>query len=172
MTNRTCTVVDCQKPQAAGQMCAMHYARFTRHGDPTITVRLRQVGSCNIEGCDEPKESKGWCEKHARRARLNGDPLIVLQGKPASGSLNHNWVGDQVSYEGWHQRVRKAKGAASLHACVDCGDAASDWSYDHASDDERTSNDGPYALDLDHYVPRCRRCHITFDFAYTGRSRN
>jgi hypothetical protein len=172
VSNTTCKIDGCTDRVASLGWCSKHYTRMHRHGDPSVTYRPRQIGSCSIPGCDQPKESKGWCEKHARRARLNGDPLIVKQGKPKSGERNHNWVGDAVSYEGWHSRIRNARGSADGYQCVDCGQQANDWSYDHASDSETTSPDGPYALDMDHYQPRCRRCHIALDFAYVGRGQH
>jgi hypothetical protein len=54
-----------------------------------------------------------------------------------------------------HHRVRKARGPASGHACVDCGGAAEDWStVDPSSDDVWVR-----------FQPRCRRCHRRYDGA-------
>ena len=54
-----------------------------------------------------------------------------------------------------HHRVRKARGPASGHACVDCGGAAEDWStVDPSSDDVWVR-----------FQPRCRKCHRRYDGA-------
>lgn len=79
--------------------------------------------------------------------------------------LNHTPV---VDYFGAHQRVRTARGPAGHHQCVDCGDRAQDWSYDHADPTERfgTSHTGrglAYSLNPLHYQPRCKPCHGAFD---------
>lgn len=158
-----CSIEGCNKPESHRLMCSMHASRTSRHGDPQVTHRPRQLGACNLPDCDRPKESNGMCELHARRTRTNGDPHTVLQGKPHEGAANHNWVGDAVGYEGWHARLRKEQGAAANQRCVDCGEQARDWSYNHDSPDERSSPDGPYALSADCYSPRCKRCHIIFD---------
>ena len=159
----TCTVPDCGRPERGNALCEMHFMRDLRHSDPMVTYRPRQVGECTIDGCAEPKESHGWCKMHARRARHNGDPLVVKQGKPQMGELHHNWVGDDVTYGAWHDRIRAARGRAALYPCADCGNAAADWSYDHTGVIEKQSDSGPYALDLDCYQPRCSRCHMALD---------
>jgi hypothetical protein len=59
------------------------------------------------------------------------------------------------SYEVWHHRVKKAQGAASSYACVDCGKPAQDWStVNPSSDDIRIR-----------FQPRCRSCHRYYDGA-------
>jgi hypothetical protein len=59
------------------------------------------------------------------------------------------------SYDVWHKRVTKARGPASQHACVDCGEPAEDWS---------TVN--PLSHDVrDRFKPRCRTCHRRYDGA-------
>jgi hypothetical protein len=51
---------------------------------------------------------------------------------------------------------------------VDCGLPAQDWSYNHDAEAEIDSPDGPYALDADHYSPRCKPCHIALDLHQEG----
>jgi hypothetical protein len=59
------------------------------------------------------------------------------------------------SYDAWHHRVTRARGAASGYACVDCGKPAQDWStVNPASGDIRVR-----------FQPRCRRCHRYHDGA-------
>jgi len=57
------------------------------------------------------------------------------------------------SYDGWHHRVKKARGAASGYSCVDCGKPAQDWSTVNSSSDDIWVR----------FQPRCRRCHRYHD---------
>jgi hypothetical protein len=64
-----------------------------------------------------------------------------------------------------HNTVKRVRGPARLHRCVDCGDRAVDWSYDNRAADERSDaySRRAYSLNPDHYEPRCRSCHTVFD---------
>jgi hypothetical protein len=72
-----------------------------------------------------------------------------------------------LSYYAVHDRLRRIHGPARNHECVDCGQAAAEWSYDHSCPDERIElrrgRPLPYSLDLTRYQPRCKSCHGTFD---------
>lgn len=71
------------------------------------------------------------------------------------------------SYAAMHGRLNHRRGRARRHSCVDCGQPARHWSYDHADPNELTSPTGlEYSTNLDHYQPRCRPCHEAFDKAY------
>lgn len=59
------------------------------------------------------------------------------------------------SYDGWHHRVKKARGPARGYVCVDCGKAAQDWSTVNPSSDDIRAR----------FQPRCRRCHRHYDGA-------
>jgi hypothetical protein len=51
--------------------------------------------------------------------------------------------------------------------CVDCGEPASGWSYDHEDQNELTTPAGhPYSADPTHYAARCTKCHKKFDLAF------
>jgi hypothetical protein len=64
-------------------------------------------------------------------------------------------------------------GAARDNTCVDCGEAAEDWSYNGLDSDEVM---GPtpagrivaYSVNPESYEPRCRRCHFHYDMAAWG----
>lgn len=80
-----------------------------------------------------------------------------------TGSLSplHKQV---VGYGAAHGRVRKVRGRACNHACVDCGGAALHWSYNLTDPDELVSPGGQrYSLDPAHYSPRCTPCHSAHD---------
>jgi hypothetical protein len=70
-----------------------------------------------------------------------------------------------VDYVRAHKAVTKSRGPASDQACVECGGAAQDWSYDHTDPAPLTNGEGggPYSNDVSRYVPRCKVCHYRFD---------
>lgn len=108
---------------------------------------------CEVHGCTRRARVGALCSMHDTRVRRHGQ---VGSCRPLIG-------GDQVGYIGMHTRIRNARGSAVEFACVDCGGSAAEWSYDHACLDERQSDQGPYSLNIDRYVPRCKSCHTTFD---------
>lgn len=65
-----------------------------------------------------------------------------------------------AGYTAKHARVGRARGKASEYSCADgCGNQAQDWSQTHG-----TTGDEP-----EHYEPRCRKCHKTYDIANVAR---
>lgn len=126
---------------------------------------------CAVDGCERSgKITRGWCSKHYHRWLVHGNPLTVLpRGATAGlpGTENLHWVGDNVSYKGQHHRVKAAKGKASDHPCVDCGDPAAHWSYSHGCPDERTDLQRnsllPFCHHLECFEPRCHFCHTAYD---------
>lgn len=70
-----------------------------------------------------------------------------------------------VGYSGAHARAVRVKGRPSQHSCIDCGKSAQDWSYDGLDPDELRGGRyySTYSLDPDHYVPRCKPCHVRTD---------
>lgn len=74
-----------------------------------------------------------------------------------------------VGYVGAHDRVRRLRGVARLHRCIDCGEPAEDWSYDGNDPaeliDQIKPHGSPYSLLPKHYDPRCRPCHAAKDAA-------
>lgn len=75
-------------------------------------------------------------------------------------------------YAGAHYRVVFKYGVASRHPCTDCGGPASDWSYDHADENEFYDKRGrPYSANPSHYFPRCSSCHRRFDSRHAAMRR-
>lgn len=167
-----CVVEGCDKPYRTKGMCPMHYSRIQRTGTLELTNPQRdRRGVCVIDGCD--KLDMGWsglCGKHYARQKRNGHPLALRGGPVVKRGAEHpNWCGDDVTYGGVHQRVRKARGVAKNYLCIDCGKPARDWSYDHTDPNQKYDDDGevlrPYSTDISRYVPRCVPCHRIFDMA-------
>lgn len=171
----TCTVDGCAKrARSKGSAhCEMHYYRLRRTGSLSVRRPKRESrGVCVIDGCGMTDAGPhGLCDKHWIRWKRHGDPGVVLKPLPVVGERNGNWTGEEATYEAAHQRLRKARGRAASHSCVDCGGPAQQWSYTRDDPNERTDESGdhagmPFSLNvIDHYAPRCISCHKKFDLA-------
>lgn len=109
--------------------------------------------TCAVAGCERRHYGRGYCRTHHARWSRHGDPAAARPvGTKTSGG---------VSYWSVHHRLRVEHGPANVHACAECGAAATDWSYDGADPAERTdpARGYRYSLDLARYRPRCRSCH-------------
>jgi hypothetical protein len=177
----TCQVEDCGKPSVGRGMCRKHYARWSKHGDPTVVLPKRGKvlhEECTVDGCSRAHLALGYCKRHYRALKSYGDPLHVqvrkasqeprLRTGPRRGPDAPNWVSDDdVQYATAHDRIRRVKGRASEHRCVDCGGSAKEWSYIGGAPDERVGQyQGvlfKFSLDQDFYAPRCVPCHRSFD---------
>jgi hypothetical protein len=80
------------------------------------------------------------------------------------------------SYHNAHLQVKRARGSASEHLCVDCGGPATDWSlsltiaidrslpilwefWTHAKRAGARRGGRMYCMSIDAYEPRCVPCH-------------
>ena len=119
--------------------------------------------ACGVADCDRPYASRGYCGPHAKNWRKYGSPIA-----PDRKGRNHpKWAGSTPTYAGAHWRVRNQYGEPSLHLCVDCGDSAREWAYDHLDPDELThrsrKGDHAYSANPAHYMAMCKTCHTFFD---------
>lgn len=80
-----------------------------------------------------------------------------------TGERHNSWAGEGVTYSGFHQRLRRIRGAASSHPCADCGEMADHWTYLHGCADERQDSTGTFCTHLEHFEPRCVPCHSIYD---------
>lgn len=123
-----------------------------------------KVPNCDVWSTPDKRFAFEMCLKHYRRWRRNGSPLDEFLQIAPQGAY-------EVAYITIHQRLQKERGKASEHDCVSCYRKAEEWAYDH--DDSEfvvtylRGKATPYSLDLEHYIPLCRRCHKEFDY---GRS--
>lgn len=92
-----------------------------------------------------------------------------------AGANNPRWITDEarVSYALAHHRVKVARGAATEHPCAHCSNPAKHWAYDHQDPDEKPESfrpdgrrNGPYSVDVSHYLPLCVPCHKRLDLPY------
>jgi hypothetical protein len=123
-------------------------------------IKRGSQATCGQPGCDSAYYARGYCSLHYDRWKTHGDPTVVKTG-------GHPLKGQYPTFAGLHRRLYRQRGKAAEHLCVDCGQRARDWSYMHDDPDEKTQIIGgvavPYSLELSHYEPRCRRCHMVFD---------
>lgn len=161
---RTCTVEGCGRKHQGRGYCDTHLQRFIKHGDPgPAEIGARRPGAvCSVDGCEGPHSGLGFCDKHYQRFKRYGaidlPPAGRRQGRPAT-------------YASVHQDLRRERGPASAHSCVDCGGEARQWSYNHRSDLERRDpkTGKPFSVELACYEPRCLTCHRRLDAERTRR---
>ena len=81
-----CSVPGCDKPvqNYVHRLCAAHYKRYWRYGDPLGSGRPKRIEHCSVTGCERPLESLEFCLAHYKRFRRHGDPL---GGRIANGTL-------------------------------------------------------------------------------------
>lgn len=113
------------------------------------------------------------CSCPARgRAVLRGN--VLTAGQSAScGCLAREAAAARVkafvSYRTMHQRLKMWRGRAADQQCVDCDEAAAQWSYVGDCAQEVVETEGNwrrhYCLHEDHFVPRCMADHLAYDAA-------
>jgi hypothetical protein len=106
------------------------------------------------------------CLKHHTRVIRHGDPHFVGVTGSIAGPDHPSFVGEDVGYSAAHTRVRKKRGDAYNHLCVDCSEPAKQWAYDHSCVSEKYSDQGPYSANTEHYQPMCVPCHKRFDLDF------
>jgi hypothetical protein len=66
-----CTIPDCTSLNVARGMCALHYQRWKKYGDP-LRERPTRGQPCSISSCDGLTVGRGWCKRHYYRWRRTG----------------------------------------------------------------------------------------------------
>lgn len=196
---KLCAVETCDATATYREWCRLHWQRWYRTGDPlghrgkgggVLKPGSPPPGSpCLADGCELPSIKRGCCQTHYQRLRIHGDPNKVLPNAggrprlipfgPARAAWMGNYVGDRASYTAMHNRVRNTKGSASKQTCCFCLRQAEQWAYDHADESERwvvsdhyVDAGVRYSLEIEHYMPLCRSCHVSFDKQRVARERN
>lgn len=177
----TCTVDGCNLSIKRRDLCYRHYMRWWRYGDPLhrpmlayrdITgQRFGTIVAVEYKRKQPDQPVSMWlCKCDC------GETTLVRVGDLNSGSVrscgdsrHQRW--EVVGNKAAHDRVRRERGSASLHRCVDCGGDAAHWSYDHRDEAELVdAKKGPYSLDPAHYEARCVPCHKRFDLDHLART--
>lgn len=79
---KPCCIEGCEKPVVGRSMCAMHWTRWKKHGDPHV-VKSRWDGHqktphvCDVPGCERLVYKRRMCSLHERRRQKYGDPLVT-----------------------------------------------------------------------------------------------
>ncbi|MEL7977398.1 hypothetical protein AAG589_16165 [Isoptericola sp. F-RaC21] len=113
-----------------------------------------------------------WCDC-GRVVELYRDGLTTGRTLTCGDRWEHSRK-PVVTYADAHWRVKRERGPARAHLCVDCGRPAAHCSYDHTDPAElvepRYFGPAAYSLDVDCYEPRCASCHARVDRAWqSGR---
>lgn len=147
---KQCGVDGCTRRYRCSGYCGLHYGRM--RGTGTTDAPPTRATVCSIDACDRRVAAWGWCALHYYRWKRKGDV---------------NWQPVQrtdINYAAAHLRIIAARGSASRQKCVDCGGDAREWSYTHEDPNELCDDIGrPFSLDINQYVPRCRKCHRRLD---------
>ena len=116
---------------------------------------------CTIEDCGRQHKALGMCVKHYRQWQRTMNPIPTRVVEYAS---------EEPSYAALHKRIFYKRGRAVAHDCVDCGNSANEWSYNHSGVGELEGFDKgmavTYSVDIEQYEPRCIPCHRSKDRAY------
>lgn len=169
----TCRLDGCDKPVKRTGLCYGHYMRQWRYGDPLYEfpptwrdIIGRRFGQLVVIS----RLRNGWvcqcdcgAETFVRAGDLNRGSVTTCGDRAQHRRQEH------INYSAAHMRVRQDRGSVRAHPCVDCGQPARHWSYNHDDPDELLGTTGrsprlvAYSPKPEHYSPRCVPCHKRFD---------
>lgn len=119
---RKCKIDGCSYPKLAQGLCSMHYARWTKHGDPLAGGAFRKPAAsqvrarCKVEGCDQTSVTRGMCPGHYQRYRRGLD-VDVLLGKRNIGKPQRMDLGYIIFSDRDHHQASKS-GVVLVHRAV------------------------------------------------------
>lgn len=131
MLKQLCSVLDCNNPVRARELCGRHYATWRRNGDPTKRV-YQPTGpgtECSVDSCDRDVAANGLCVKHRSRYYRHGDPLTVLKGPevPAPTAKQCRMCEQIKPMEEFSRGGKGCKGGRSSY-CLPCaGKRQREW---------------------------------------------
>ncbi|WGG61875.1 HNH endonuclease [Brucella intermedia] len=96
---RLCSISDCGKAAKSRGLCANHYFRLRKYGDPLMPNQRKpkNYSTCSVAGCLNLTRTKGLCLAHYKKLLKYGDPNI---NKTARQGELRKWVEDNVNYSG------------------------------------------------------------------------
>lgn len=92
-----CSIPECSKIIFCVDLCAAHYTRLRRYGDPVAGSPARRPKNviCEVTSCDAKAYNRGFCQKHHARWVRHGDP--ETQVRTASG-VGLAWLKANMMY--------------------------------------------------------------------------
>jgi hypothetical protein len=72
VSNRTCSVEDCERPYRCSGFCGLHYDRMRRWGTTEAPAPTERV--CQVPDCGRKHNCQGYCRAHYKRYLQFGDP--------------------------------------------------------------------------------------------------
>lgn len=146
-----------------------------------VLEQCRKYREANRDKVLEGKRKAYYADVDASRERSrryradNADVLKedrIRRYRDGGRPVDMPWPDRPIAYSTAHHRVKATYGAASNYLCIQCGEQAHAWSYDH-SDPNPLMHQGvgiwaekppiPYSSDPDRYDPMCRSCHVKRD---------
>ncbi len=136
--------------------CLWRESLDARNNSPENLARLAEYGRSpdNLARLDARRPITNALLAESARSPENRARMAEL-GRQQAGPAGTRWLGDSVGIKGAHDRVRRARGPASDHTCIDCPAQAAEWSYDEAP--------GEHSPRIEDYSPRCYSCHKRLD---------
>lgn len=168
-----CHIEGCEKQSRGHGLCATHWLRWRKWGDPYWADPKQGVkphnfkqATCSIDGCDRKHHAHGYCSAHAAAFRKHGSP--TARGRKGRKRKVY------LTSAGAHKRVMYDRGKASEYDCVDCGRRAQEWSCRHDVAPQYyqegwvTLPSGKsllayWSTSSQDYDPRCKSCHRKYD---------
>jgi hypothetical protein len=153
---RLTVIAEVQKAAADGRRYRAALCRCDCGQETTPRISSLKSGDARSCGC-----SRGPPKYQQKRCPVCGTLAVIRRDhRSCSRACGYQLAraarqAPNPSYDVWHHRVNKARGPASGHACVDCGNPAQDWSTVNPSSDDIQVR----------FQPRCRRCHRHYDGA-------
>lgn len=187
MPEGTCSLADCERPLKRKGYCYAHYMKNWRYGTPTppfgYMLDEREPRPPMRPSTKRPdltgrryglllvirRVRYGWeCRCDCGRVVIRKAGGLNRGDNRSCGDRPTHHRTDSAGYGAAHDRVRRDRGRIGLHVCVNCGDPARHWSYNHDDPDELyaeglSAHPVAYSLKPEHYSPRCVPCHKRYD---------
>lgn len=168
--NWDCAYSGCVKVYYARGYCNTHYERLRKTGNPATAADLRaQRGPCEC-GRTEKINADGQCSSCYMRNWY----------QQQTGTPDHKWYKEEVSYGGAHSRVRATRGFPRQYDCQLCGQGpAETWAlsaetplenlrFGPASTGRKTLS--AFSINPDDYLPAHGDCHKVYDSEFANRN--
>lgn len=112
MSQRTCTIPECEKPGRSRGWCSKHYERWKRHGNPYATAHR---ATCTVKDCTNRHKARGFCRLHYDRWATHSDPEMSLINRAKniehSISMRSKLSGNCLEWTG----TKDSKGYGMIH---------------------------------------------------------